>query len=303
MNLPTLSSSPIAVPAVSCFFETLHEPTCVEQMEPVLDQLTMDQIVQVEQMIRKIKKRKARALADDGVNKKHKVEQGIKSSPPVVELRDGIEWVSFVYSHNRVLQRHAIRTDIDTLTVDDIDTSFQLDNCVYPRANVPQEKYQGNRWDYETQCNVLGWKLAWMNPDLVGKRGLIQRAVDSYRNRTPTMRSRRAARQTKMLNGTLRKRTCSSVNNHCLPCIPKTITMEDEHHVRFRIKIHLDTIDLDTIDTCFRLANCVYPRAMVSPDMSSQKWMEENLCNELGWKMKSITTCIGSLSIEIHAWL
>lgn len=42
--------------------------------------------------------------------------------------------------------------------------------------------------------------------EISGKRGLIQRAVDSYRNRYPSMRSRRVARQAKLMNGTLRKR-------------------------------------------------------------------------------------------------
>lgn len=177
---------------------------------------------------------------------------------------------------------------------------------VYPRANVPKETYQGNRWNYETQCNILGWKLAWINPDIVGKRGLIQRAVDSYRNRTPAMRSRRVARQTKMLNGTLRKRHSAAPDKESSPSadlgeagdgpfavaphIPKTMTMEDEHHMRFRVKIALDSVDLDTIDTSFRLANCVYPRALNVDFLSSDlppKWMEENVCNELGWKMVS----------------
>ena len=49
--------------------------------------------------------------------------------------------------------------------------------------------------------------MAWLNKlEIAGKRGLIQRAVDSYRNRSPSMRSRRVARQAKLLNGTLRKR-------------------------------------------------------------------------------------------------
>lgn len=78
---------------------------------------------------------------------------------------------------------------------------------MYPRANLPRETYRGNRWAYETECNMLGWKLAYLNAnEIAGKRGLIQRAVDSYRNRYPSMRSRRVARQEKLLNGTLRKR-------------------------------------------------------------------------------------------------
>lgn len=72
---------------------------------------------------------------------------------------------------------------------------------------MEKSKYDGNRWEYETTCNTLGWKLCWLNQEeLCGRRGLIQRAVDSYRNRHTEMRSRRVTRQEKVANGTLRKR-------------------------------------------------------------------------------------------------
>jgi hypothetical protein len=69
------------------------------------------------------------------------------------------------------------------------------------------DEYTGNRWEYETSCNKLGWQLAHKNCEtLFGRRGLIQRAVDSYRNRHRELRSRRVTRQEKIANGTLRKR-------------------------------------------------------------------------------------------------
>lgn len=72
---------------------------------------------------------------------------------------------------------------------------------------MSREEYDGNRWEYETSCNKLGWELCWLNQEqLCGRRGLIQRAVDSYRNRHAEMRSRRVTRQEKVANGTLRKR-------------------------------------------------------------------------------------------------
>ncbi|ORX62128.1 hypothetical protein DM01DRAFT_1331589 [Hesseltinella vesiculosa] len=128
-------------------------------------------------------------------------------SEAVATLKDGVEWVSFVYSHNRIMKKYTIRTDIDPIGLRDIEDKFKTDNCVYPRANLPRDQYKGNRWSYETECNVLGWRLAWLNKkEIGGKRGLIQRAVDCYRNLYPSMRSRRVARQAKLLNGTLRKR-------------------------------------------------------------------------------------------------
>ncbi|KAL0076467.1 hypothetical protein F4703DRAFT_1761611 [Phycomyces blakesleeanus] len=257
------------------------------------------------------------------------------TSEPVAEIRDGVEWVSFVYSHNRTLKRYAIRTDIHAISLDTIDDQFKIDNCVYPRANLPKESYKGNRWAYETECNVLGWKLAWLNSaDISGKRGLIQRAVDSYRNRYPSMRSRRVARQEKLMNGTLRKRkhrdeheeetlalnintnTNTNIINYsalaspspspppssCLPPLtlesviikpahqPKTIAIDDfASNTRFRIKINIDSVNLNEISQSFRKANCPFPRATTtSPDQymgGRTRWLEESMCNELGWKL------------------
>jgi len=53
---------------------------------------------------------------------------------------------------------------------------------------------------YETECNTVGWALAELNPCLRGKRGLIQRAVDSWRNsnQDPKLRSRRVRRMAKL---------------------------------------------------------------------------------------------------------
>ncbi|KAI9269270.1 hypothetical protein BDA99DRAFT_504020 [Phascolomyces articulosus] len=91
--------------------------------------------------------------------------------------------------------------------LEEIPMEFRVLNAIYPRANVDKEDYDGNRWEYETSCNQLGWKLCWLNQDqLCGRRGLIQRAVDSYRNRHVNMRSRRVTRQEKVANGTLRRR-------------------------------------------------------------------------------------------------
>lgn len=223
---------------------------------------------------------------------------------PITEMRDGVEWVSFVYSHNRTLKRYSIRTDLAQVDTSVIDDKFKSENCVYPRANLPKEEYHGNRWAYETECNVLGWKLAWLNKEeIAGKRGLIQRAVDSYRNRYPSMRSRRVARQEKLMNGTLRKRKhregeettddmSSSLTGVTIQSAhhPKTIAIEDTvNHQRFRIKINVESVDLEEINIEFRKANCPYPRVMniaqPPPSVNNTRWLEETMCNELAWKL------------------
>ncbi|CEP08417.1 hypothetical protein [Parasitella parasitica] len=242
----------------------------------------------------------------------------VPNHEPRTEIREGVEWVSFVYSHHRVLRRYSIRTDVDTVDLDILDDKFKSENCVYPRANLSRDEYKGNRWAYETECNTLGWKLAYLNSsEIAGKRGLIQRAVDSYRNRYPSMRSRRVARQEKLLKGTLRKRKqreaeellededrpVKSVKTNSSPNsavvlnsavssateFPKTVTIDDGlGGSKQRIRINIETVSLDSIDIEFRKANCVYPRAMeintLSP-FASQRQIEEAKCNELGWKL------------------
>ncbi|ORZ24398.1 hypothetical protein BCR42DRAFT_402866 [Absidia repens] len=126
---------------------------------------------------------------------------------PTSEYVDGVEYITFLYSHERLVKEYTVCADVASIDVDTIPMLFKAQNTIYPRANVERNKYDGNRWDYETSCNALGWKLCWLNQSqLCGRRGLIQRAVDSYRNRHAEMRSRRVARQQKVANGTLRKR-------------------------------------------------------------------------------------------------
>ncbi|ORZ15068.1 hypothetical protein BCR42DRAFT_466140 [Absidia repens] len=126
---------------------------------------------------------------------------------PIAHLVNGVEHITFLYSHDRLIKEYTVRTDVNQLPMEEVPMDFRLQNAIYPRANVDKEDYDGNRWNYETSCNELGWKLCWLNRDqLFGKRGLIQRAVDSYRNRHAELRSRRVTRQEKLANGTLRKR-------------------------------------------------------------------------------------------------
>lgn len=54
---------------------------------------------------------------------------------PVTEVRDGIEWVSFVYSHNRALKRYSIRTDLAQVDTSLIDDKFKNENCVSSNAS------------------------------------------------------------------------------------------------------------------------------------------------------------------------
>ena len=148
----------------------------------------------------------------------------LSAHEPIARVIDGIEYITFLYSHDRLVKEYTVRTDVYNVCLDQIPEGFRVQNAIYPRANVPRHEYDGNRWEYETNCNKLGWELCWLNQEqLCGRRGLIQRAVDTYRNRHTDMRSRRVTRQEKVLNGTLRKKkgqkdpVCHSVEHILLP--------------------------------------------------------------------------------------
>ncbi|KAJ5575928.1 hypothetical protein N7535_002854, partial [Penicillium sp. DV-2018c] len=126
----------------------------------------------------------------------------IPATTPLVVRQDsnGVQWIAFEYSRDRVKMEYTIRCDVESVIVDQLSQEFKTENCVYPRACCSKDQYRGNRLVYETECNAVGWALAQLNPALRGKRGLIQRAVDSWRNsnQDPRLRSRRVRRMAKM---------------------------------------------------------------------------------------------------------
>jgi hypothetical protein len=126
----------------------------------------------------------------------------IPATTPLVVKQDnnGVQWIAFEYSRDRVKMEYTIRCDVESVNTDGLSQEFKQENCVYPRACCSKDQYRGNRLVYETDCNTVGWALAELNPCLRGKRGLIQRAVDSWRNsnQDPKLRSRRVRRMAKM---------------------------------------------------------------------------------------------------------
>ncbi|SPN99824.1 uncharacterized protein DNG_02676 [Cephalotrichum gorgonifer] len=139
----------------------------------------------------------------------------IPATTPLVVRQDknGVQWIAFEYSRDRVKMEYTIRCDVESVQTDQLSAEFKTENCVYPRACCPKEEYRGNRQVYETDCNTVGWALADLNPPLRGKRGLIQRAVDSWRNsnQDPRLRSRRVRRMAKV---NTRKNAAASQSPH-----------------------------------------------------------------------------------------
>ncbi|CAG8454477.1 13919_t:CDS:2 [Cetraspora pellucida] len=228
----------------------------------------------------------------------------LPATDPVIEEFEGVQWVVFTYSVKGNNKEYRIRIDVDKVNLDEVDEQFRNDNCLYPRANCTEDKYQGNRWSYENECNALGWKLAWLNQEEIsGRRGLLQRAVDSFRNRDPSLRSRRVVRNEKIMNGTLRKRVTRD-NDSCDASseisakrprgASKQLTVEytvKEETTKIRIRADVECVNLSEISDDFKKNNCVYPKAAVAKaNYQGTNWEHESAYNELGWKLAHLNS-------------
>ena len=138
----------------------------------------------------------------------------IPATTPLVVRQDnnGVQWIAFEYSRDRVKMEYTIRCDVESVNTDNLPQDFRNENCVYPRACCAKDSYKGNRLQYENECNTVGWALAELNPCLRAKRGLIQRAVDSWRNsnQDARLRSRRVRRMAKINT----RKNANPTNNH-----------------------------------------------------------------------------------------
>ncbi|KAI5184388.1 hypothetical protein NEHOM01_0133 [Nematocida homosporus] len=175
----------------------------------------------------------------------------------------------------------SIKFDIENVDIDKMTEKFKMDNSVYPRANVDPEKYMGNRWEYETEVNKLAWKLAALNPGLLyGKKGIVQRAVDSYRNLHRSTSSRRVVRMKKMSEGTLRKR---HIENS-----PTTATVtwtQKGVAKKCKVRVDIETIDYDKIDAEFKLKYSVFSSDFDEQSFGLGRWENMNEDNLLAVKI------------------
>lgn len=142
----------------------------------------------------------------------------IPATTPLIvrQDRNGVQWIKFEYSRDRIKMEYTIRCDVESVNTDELEHDFKMKNCVYPRACCSKEEYRGNRQAYETECNTVGWALAHLNMSLREKRGLIQRAVDSWRNsnQDPRLRSRRVRRMAKVNNRKAMQSAAASQSPH-----------------------------------------------------------------------------------------
>ncbi|KAK9766992.1 hypothetical protein K7432_003507 [Basidiobolus ranarum] len=299
---------------------TFYNITLAQLLDPtfscdqVLDELTADQLLSIERTVGKARKnRESLGRCNGGRIGKPKEKHEPKLRPPLENFstkkpinttnqyepstftKDEVEWLCFWYAHKKRMQRHEIRIDVESVNTEDLEHQFKVDNCVYPRAFCSKEEYHGNRWHYETECNDLGWRLSFLNQELLsGKRGLIQRAVDSFRNRHPSLRSRRVARQEKLNNGTLRKRkprssissgesTASSDSPLNTPDSDTLIYRDVHSGALWPVYININEVDVADIDDDFKQRNSVFMRGLMKADYPHLG--QQMSCNEIAWKL------------------
>ncbi|KAI9020463.1 hypothetical protein DFJ74DRAFT_643904 [Hyaloraphidium curvatum] len=115
---------------------------------------------------------------------------------------DGRPHVKFTYTNKGRETTHIMRIDVEDVVESMLTPEFKETYCVYPKALCSRNEYKGKRLliaSTQTDCNHVAWKLAFKNQDVLpsGQRGLLQRAVDVYRNLFKETKSRRVSRQVK----------------------------------------------------------------------------------------------------------
>lgn len=195
-----------------------------------------------------------------------KISDAVLSSMPKTDLEDN---------------EFCIRFDIENVDISKLNEKFKSDNCVYPRANLPFEMYVGNRWEYETECNRLAWAFVSLNPVLLyGKKGLIQRAVDSYRNINKQSRTKKIFKDDKFTSDVDKRRHLSLA--------PSSVTINWISRgikKKCKIQVNIESIDINKIDEDFKNKFSVFMDDFDANSFGLAKYESKNKNNELAVKI------------------
>lgn len=126
---------------------------------------------------------------------------GPGKASPVRKLtgEDGLISIYFEYLEKGVPKPWTLRCDIDEVDDCQLSPDFKEKNATYPEAykqwkerqqlshnGAASEESSGPgkypRYRHDKICNEIGWRLAFKNPQIQGNKGVIQRAVGSFRN-------------------------------------------------------------------------------------------------------------------------
>lgn len=201
-TVPSTHQSAMASSTMSNNSPRVKVDSLPQQHTPIQNQRPPSTLASPNTPIQPLSANNVRGNHPAGTNPTNAAPGPIPATTPQLVRQDsnGVQWIAFEYSRDRVKMEYTIRCDVESVNVEALSADFKTENCVYPRACCSKDQYRGNRLVYETECNAVGWALAELNPPLRGKRGLIQRAVDSWRNsnQDPRLRSRRVRRMAKM---------------------------------------------------------------------------------------------------------
>lgn len=245
-------------------------------------------------MRKKRDKRKKKKIGDEIRKITNRKKVNMPASKPYIKLIDGEERLCFKY--NTRLSESAlsampkaeleenefcVRFDLDSVDISKLNEKFKADNCVYPRANIPYEAYVGNRWNFETECNKLAWQFVSLNPVLLyGKKGLIQRAVDSYRNMIKSNKGQRFYREDTFY-GDIEKR------KHLVPVVSSVyISWTSRGSVKkCKVNVSVENIDYSKIADDFKAKYSVLDDKFDENSFGLERWESKNVDNELAVKI------------------
>lgn len=218
----------------------------------------------------------------------------LPASQPYIRTIDGEERLCFKYNTKvsetamNAMPRaeledneFCVRFDIETVDVSKISEKFKADNVIYPRANIPKESYTGNRWIYETECNKLAWQFVTLNHVLLyGKKGLIQRAVDSYRKFNKQSRNKKYRGDDSSEDDTSRrKRSESSYASLMISFTSKGIQR------KCKVRIDVENVNLEKLDEEFKSKYAVFFVEFDEDSFGLENWDNSNTENDLAIKI------------------
>lgn len=218
----------------------------------------------------------------------------LPASEAYVKLIDGEERMCFKY--NTKVSESALNTmpkaeldenefcvrfDLDSVDISKLNEKFKADNCVYPRANIPYEMYTGNRWSYETECNRLAWQFVSLNPVLLyGKKGLIQRAVDSFRKISKTTKGQKFYKE-ETFYGDIEKR------KHLSPAVSSVVISWASRGTtkKCKVQVGVDNLDYSKISDEFKAKYSVLDDQFDENSFGLEYWESKNEDNEIAVKI------------------
>lgn len=244
----------------------------------------------------KKKKEKKKRKKPEEENKKISTRKivNLPASQPYIKVINGEDRLCFKYN-TKVSEsamnampkadleecEFAVRFDLDSVDISKLNEKFKAENCVYPRANLPINMYAGNRWNYETECNRLAWQFVSLNSGLLyGKKGLIQRAVDSYRNITKTRQNSKFFKG-EAFYGDIekRKQTTAALPSVCIQWVARGVTKKCKIHTA------VEPVGLEMVPDEFRSKYAVLDEQFDVNSFGQERWELKNKDNILGVKI------------------